>query len=290
MEPTFVEGVDGLRLATWELGAPVRSGSTLLVAHATGFHGRCYRAMAAALSDRLRIVAFDCRGHGQSEAPPLDADDRGRVPGMSWSRFADDALAVVDGLGLDRLVGFGHSSGGAALLLAEQQRPGTFSAIYTYEPVVAAPEVWQGMGSAGDRPAAARRRRAVFASRAAALENFSSKPPLSTLRGDVLVDYVDGGFVDLPDGTVGLRCDPEVEAATYGMAVHNDAWDRLPEVACPVVVACGGLRADFGRRLAAAVADRVPHGRIEEHPALGHLGPLEQPEEVGAAVAAAVLA
>ena len=286
MQPTFVEGVGGLPLATWEMGAGEADGPILLVAHATGFHSRCYRAMAEALADRLRVVAFDCRGHGRSGTPDLTAADDGRVPTMDWGCFAQDALAVVDGLALHGIVGFGHSSGGAALLMAEERRPGTFGAIYAYEPVVAPPEVWSRMGERGDPSQAALRRRPVFASRAAALEHFASKPPLSSMRGDVLVDYVEGGFADRPDGAVSLRCDPATEAATYRMAVHTGAWEILAEIACPVTVACGGPKADFGRGLAIAVADRLPQGRVEEHPHLGHLGPFEDPEAVADAVAA----
>ena len=44
---------------------------------------------------------------------------------MDWDGFADDVLAVVDAWGRSTdLVAVGHSKGGAALLLAEQRRPG----------------------------------------------------------------------------------------------------------------------------------------------------------------------
>ncbi len=287
----FVEGADGGAIAAWEMGGgtgPDDQRPALLVAHATGFHTRCYRAVADALADRFRVVGFDDRGHGRSATPPLAADADGRVPQMAWSRFAADALAVVDALGLRRPMALGHSCGGAVLLLAEQARPGTFAGIYAYEPVVAPPERWAAMGERGDPAQAARRRRAVFASRAAALEHFSSKPPLSSLRGDVLVHYVEGGFADRPDGSVGLRCDPEAEAATYAMAAHARVWDDLGEVACPVTVACGGARADFGLDLASAVAARLGSGRVDQHPGLGHLGPFERPEEVAEAAARAL--
>ena len=42
---------------------------------------------------------------------------------FAWSGFATDVLAVVDQLGLDRPSGFGHSCGGAAVLLAEEADP-----------------------------------------------------------------------------------------------------------------------------------------------------------------------
>ncbi len=288
VERRFVEGAGGVPIAVEELGG---DGPALLVAHATGFCTRCYRALAEPLTGRFRVVGYDSRAHGRSGTPPLEADGDadGRVPAMDWRCFADDALAVVDALGLEHPAGFGHSSGGAVLLLAEQRRPGTFAAIYAYEPILAPAEVWAGMGGRGLDPApGARRRRPVFASRAAALEHFSSKPPLSSLRGDVLVDYVEGGFAADPDGAVRLRCDPEAEAATYTMARHSGGWARLPEVGCPVTVACGGARADFGLELSTALAERVQHGRVDQHTDLGHLGPLEDPDEVADSLAASI--
>ena len=285
MEPAFVEGAGGLRIATWEMAGPGPAGRpSLLVAHATGFSARCYRAMVEGLGDRFRVVGFDLRGHGHSATPPLTAEADGRVPAMGWELFAEDALAVIDALGLEHPAGFGHSCGGAVLLLAEQRRPGSLSGVYAFEPVVAPPEVWARMVVRGDPSAAARRRRRAFASRPAALEHLSSKPPLSSLRADVLVDYVEDGFTDLPDGTVGLRCAPEAEAATYAMAVHTDVWERLADVACPVTLGCGGPRAHFGLEVVNALAARLPCAEVDVHADLGHLGPFEVPEKIATAV------
>ncbi len=288
MEPRYVEGSGGVPIATWELtraGQPPRP--ALLVAHATGFHARCYRAMATGLADRFRVVGFDCRGHGHSGTPPLDADEEGRVPAMAWEHFATDALAVVDALDLEGAAAFGHSCGGSVLLLAEQCRPGTFAGIFAYEPVAAPPGFWARFADLGHDPtSAALHRRAMFPSRAAALAHYAAKPPLSSLRADVLAHYVEDGFFDQPDGTVGLRCDPGAEAATFSMAPHAAVWDHLDEVACPTTFACGGGASDFGIRAAAALAARVPRGRVDEHAALGHLGPLQDPDEVALAVAA----
>lgn len=285
MRRSFVEGAGGVPIAAWELGG---EGPPLLLAHATGFHSRCFRALAEGLTDRFRVVGFDCRGHGHSATPPLDPQEDGRIPAMDWRNFAEDALAVVDTLALDGVAGFGHSCGGAVLLQVEQLRPGTFSGIFAYEPVVAPPEFWEKLRERDGPSRAARRRHAVFASRGAALEHYAAKKPLSSLRLDVLTDYVEGGFVDEPDGTIRLRCHPDVEAATFSMAPYVDTWDHLSEVTCPTTFACGGGGGDFGIAMTRSLASRVQDGRVDEHAGLGHLGPLENPDEVAAAVASAL--
>src|ERR1700758_5097410 len=98
------------------------------MAHATGSPGLVWQPMAIALGDGFHCYSFDERGHGDSTRPPGHPYD--------WTGFADDALAVLDGFGLERPFGVGHSAGGAALLLAEAARPGTFRALFVWEPVV----------------------------------------------------------------------------------------------------------------------------------------------------------
>ena len=286
MQPRYVEGAGGLPIATWEMAGVQRPPRpALLVAHATGFHARCYRALATGLAERFRVVGFDCRGHGHSGTPSLDGDEEGRIPTMAWERFADDALAVVDALHLQGATAFGHSCGGSVLLLAEQRRPGTFAGIFAYEPVAASPEFWTRFADLGHDPtSAALHRRAMFPSRAAALAHYAVKPPLSSLRADVLTHYVEDGFFDRPDGTVGLRCDPGAEAATFSMAPHAVVWDHLEEVACPTTFACGGATSDFGLAAMSSLAARAQDGRVEEHSTLGHLGPLQDPHQVAHAV------
>src|SRR3982751_5293003 len=100
-----VPSTNGVDVAVHDLdGRP--DGPPVVLAHATGFHGLVWRPLAGHLADRYRLWSFDERGHGDSTPP-----DDGRY---DWHGFADDVLAIVDGVGLDRPFGVGHSAGGAA--------------------------------------------------------------------------------------------------------------------------------------------------------------------------------
>jgi pimeloyl-ACP methyl ester carboxylesterase len=272
---TEVTAADGVPVAVHDLGG---SGPPLLLAHATGFCGMVFAPLGEHLADSYRCLALDERGHGDSGVP---ADLR-----FDWSGFGLDVLAAVDGLGLEGAFAVGHSCGGAALLLAEQARPGTFSGLYLYEPIlVAAGEV--GAAPAGvDNPLAegARRRREVFSSRDEAYQRFSSRPPLSSLSPAALRAYVDHGLEDLPDGTVRLKCRGEHEARVFSMAPFNGAIDRLDQVGCPVTVVQGETTDTFGPAFAEGIAARLPRGRAVVMKGLGHLGPLEDPAAVAASV------
>src|SRR5947208_10834682 len=145
---------DGVEVAVVELAGG--SGSPpLLFAHATGFCARVFSPVAFDLAGDFHCWGLDLRGHGSTVLPEPPGTDH------IWTGFADDVLAAVDGVDLERPVGVGHSSGGAALLMAEATRPGTFAALWCYEPIV-----WPEPGRARNRAvrlaAGAARRRDRF--------------------------------------------------------------------------------------------------------------------------------
>jgi pimeloyl-ACP methyl ester carboxylesterase len=269
---------DGNEVAVHDLGG---EGPVLLLAHATGFHGWVWAPVAATLASAFHCIAFDERGHGDSDpAPGGDYD---------WNGFATDALAVIDGLGLAErgpLVAAGHSCGGALLFLAEQRRPGTFARLWTYEPVMVPLEGLPTLAEPGVNPlaAGARKRRPVFASRQAAYDNYASKPPFDGLAPEALRAYVEHGFVEQPDGSVRLKCEPENEARTYEHGMHHDAFLHLPEVTTPTTVVCGALTDAFPEPVIRTIADRLPTGRAEVMDGLGHFGPLQDPAAIAASI------
>lgn len=267
---------DGVTLAIHELGG---TGRPTLLCHATGFHGAVWGPLAASLGSGFESWSVDFRAHGRSPLPP-DAP-------LEWAGFADDVLAAVDAVDLasGEVLGVGHSMGGAALLLAEAVRPGTFAGLWLYEPITPPPALVPSVEGGNHLADGAARRRASFPSHAEALANYAGKPPLNVLRADVLNAYVEHGLVPGEDGAVHLACRPEHESSIFRGGSAHHTFERLSDVRCPVVVACG--RIEPGPVLwAPAVADALPHGRLERHDDLGHFGPLEAPGACALAVAA----
>lgn len=276
---------DGLDVAVYDFGG---QGRDLLLVHATGFCAEVFGPLARELGADFRCWGLDLRAHGLSERP---SDGR-----FDWSGFATDVLAVADHLGLEEPAGFGHSCGGASLLLAEERRPGTFRSLYCFEPVVLPVEANSEPARFDNNPlsAGARRRRDTFPSPQDAFVNFSSKPPFSLLDPEVLRRYVEAGFETVPESDGGdgrairLRCRREDEALIYAYGPLHGAFARLGEVGCPVTLACGSLTDAFGPSFLAADAERLPHPTIEILSGLGHFGPLEDPVTVAASVARAL--
>ncbi|MDP8988287.1 MAG: alpha/beta hydrolase [Actinomycetota bacterium] len=270
---------DGVELAVHDLGGV---GPPLLLAHPTGFHGRVFEPLAAALADRFRCWSYDARGHGDSGRPTRTD--------YHWRDFGADVLAVVERLGLERPSAMGHSQGGTALLLAEQARPGTFAGLYLYEPVAFPPDTTAPSMDEHPLVVGALRRRAHFESVAAAHDHLAPKPGLRNLHPAALRAYVEHGFGPAPGGGVTLRCRREDEAQMYRQGRAHDAFSHLAEVSCPVTVARGaGDSAHHSPELAERQVALLPAGRLEAFEGLGHLGPLEDPERVADSVRRALL-
>jgi pimeloyl-ACP methyl ester carboxylesterase len=275
-------GAGGVELVVHRLGG---DGPPVMLVHATGFHGRCWIPLAASLTPSFSVWAIDQRGHGTSAKSPDGRYD-------DWEAFAADLLGAVDAVGGSGWTAVGHSLGGGVSLLAEARRPGTFSAICCYEPVVIPPGAFDSPGSAHppENPLAvlARKRRPAFPSRRAALDNYHSKRPFSLFTPEALECYVEHGFVDLADGSVTLACRREDEAAVFDGALHGPTWSALPDVRPPVAILAGGDPSDPVGRIAAAVARRLPRGGLRRFEHLDHFGPMAAPSEVGAVVALAL--
>lgn len=270
---------DEVSLAVHDLGG---AGPALVLAHATGFHGRVWDALVPTLAPHFRCWSFDARGQGRSTRPQA----RPQGDPFDWGGFGDDVLAVVEDLDADEVYGFGHSQGASALLLAEQARSGTFAGLYLYEAVA-----WPEARLMDDHPlvVGAERRRRRFESVEAAKDRLGARPPLCELDPRVLAAYVEHGLEPSSGGGVQLRCDPADEAQIYRQGVRHSAFARLVEVACPVTLARGTASEAVSAGLARRQAELLPRGHLEEFDGLGHLGPLQEPERVAAAAVAALL-
>jgi len=262
-----VASSDGVELVLHDLGG---EGPPLLVAHATGFLAAPYRPFARHLHERFHVWAVDFRGHGDT-APRADGN-------QSWTGMSDDVCACLDALGPDPIVAFGHSMGGAALLMAALRRPAAFRGLFLYEPIITPSEFAHDRPGGGNpMAAAASRRRPTFPSRPEVLARYASRPPMNLLRADVLWEYVEHGFADGSDGSVSLKCAPAIEAATFDNA-GAITLEQLPAIATPSVVASGATETDaLPGQVAPLAADRLPHCRSVVYPTLGHFGPFQDP-------------
>ena len=113
---TAVLGRDGVRLHVLDTGVPAGAGPVpcLLLLHGLGGCADEWRGIAAQLAGRARVVAFDARGHGVSTRRPQD---------LSGAAHVADAFAVVEEMGLGRVVLVGQSCGAHTALMTAAAHP-----------------------------------------------------------------------------------------------------------------------------------------------------------------------
>ena len=122
-----VEGIDhtfhdlptGVRVHVAASGP--RDAPAVLALHGWPQHWWVWRDVMRALDREFRVVAPDMRGFGWS-GWPADGDFRKQ-------RVADDAIALLDVLGLERVKLVGHDWGGWAAILAALTAPERFSSL-----------------------------------------------------------------------------------------------------------------------------------------------------------------
>jgi non-heme chloroperoxidase len=99
-----IRGGGSLRLHVREWGKP--DGRPILFIHGWSQNHLCWvKQYESQLPDEFRLVAYDLRGHGMSEAP---LEPEHYTEEQLW---ADDLAAIIDQLGLDRVVLVGWSYG-----------------------------------------------------------------------------------------------------------------------------------------------------------------------------------
>jgi pimeloyl-ACP methyl ester carboxylesterase len=259
---------DNTNLVYWTW--PGADPPTLLL-HGIGNYGRYWDLFADAIAGRLRLIAPDARGHGESERP---------TDGYAPADFAADALAVLDRLDIGRAVVVGHSMGGLHSINLAARHPERVLALVIVD---ASPDPLPQGAERAQRLLTGRPER--FADRAAARAYLERTSP--GYSAAVYENRLAFAFRD-EDGGLVWRSDPAaLQRIMSGRMPAHERWDALASIACPTLVVRGTrsnvLSEDVARRMVQTLAD----GRLMELDA-GHNVPLERPREL--ADAAVVLA
>lgn len=238
---------------------------TVVLSHSFLLDHRHFEPQIRALSPQFRVVAFDHRGHGESDPVP-------ELFGMQ--DLIDDGIRVIEETDSAPCHWVGLSTGGFVGMRIALQRPDLIRSLVLMST------------SAHAEPFL---KRAKYAGLTFAVKTFGWKAvvgqALEILFGRTFSsDTSNRAVLDEWRSYIATR-DPE-GMSRFGNAIwsRREVISRFGEIDVPLLVILGGEDPSFTEAEARAMADNAPHGEFLLLPDAGHISTLTHPEEVNSAL------
>ncbi|MGD9893894.1 MAG: alpha/beta fold hydrolase [Dehalococcoidia bacterium] len=248
------------------------AGEPLLLLTGFATHLSIWRSLLATLTASFRVVTLDNRGMGRSAMSEAVTTTR---------QMADDAVAVLDALGIDRAHVLGWSMGGMIaqeLALACAQRVDRLVLLASVARAHPTFERWLTAMTQGYRQVEA-------GALEAAAFHLSMLPwlysPAFMARLDAVETIVQHALADrFPPTAAGVAA----QAEACRRHTTGDILDRLPAITTPTLVLVGAEDIVTPRSYAEQLVDAIATARLQVIDGGGHGVALEAPEAVSDAV------
>ncbi|HEX7810988.1 MAG TPA: 3-oxoadipate enol-lactonase [Burkholderiales bacterium] len=229
-------------------------GPWLVMSHSLACNVSMWDEQAAALKKNFRVLRFDTRGHGGSDAPkgPYTLD-----------MLADDLLGLLDGLAIERTHFVGLSMGGMIGMTAALKQPGRFDSLVLCDtssrvPPEALP-VWEGRiktaAEQGMEPLVEPTLQRWFTE-----PFYKSAKPMMARVGHMIRNTPVPGYIGC------CHAIPKVNLT-----------DKLGAIKCPVRVIVGDQDVGTPVPMARSIQEAIPGSELVIIPSASHLSNLEQP-------------
>jgi len=231
----------------------VGKGIPVVLVHGFPLDHTIWEPVAEGLKDEARVIMPDLRGHGKS---PHTEDV------YTMRLLAEDLHALIDRLGLEKVILVGHSMGGYAALAFANAYPARLSALglVATQADPDSPEKRQGrLVSARET----KRRGARFIA--------NGMPAKLTDDLDIQKKMMDLILATRPGAIIN---------SLKGMAERSDANLWLPSIKVPAVVVAGLKDQLVPLERAQTMAQMLSKGWLVEVPDAGHMPMLEKPQAV----------
>ncbi|MBX9964296.1 MAG: 3-oxoadipate enol-lactonase [Burkholderiales bacterium] len=230
-------------------------GPWLVMSHSLACNLAMWDAQVSALRGRFKVLRFDTRGHGGTDAP---------AGAYTLDQLADDLQALLDSLGVAKCSYMGLSMGGMIGMTHALKYPGRFDRLVlcntTSRVGPEAAPIWKGRIDA----VTAKGMEAVVdgtLTRWFTAPFLARKPEVASRVGTMIRETPVAGYVGC------CHAIPKI-----------DLNDRLGAVQCPTLVIAGDQDVGTPVEMARAIQLAIPGAQLAVIPSASHLSNLEQPE------------
>jgi pimeloyl-ACP methyl ester carboxylesterase len=235
------------------------TGDVIVFIHGFPFNSAMWGLQLASLPPDWRGIAPDLRGFGASEL--------GNAPVFTMELFARDLAALLEHLGVDRVVLCGLSMGGYVAFEFWRHFSERVRALVLCDTRAAA-----------DAPDTQRARRSL----AERVRAEGPRPVVDALLPKLLAQSTSRkkpGIVSMVRAMMEETAPESMARALLGMAARADAEPLLRTIDVPTLAIVGAEDTITGRGQAELLARGIRGARLELIEAAGHIPPLEQAEE-----------
>jgi non-heme chloroperoxidase len=242
----------GLRLHVAEKGS--QDGQAVLMLHGYADSWFSYSRILPLLRGDLRVIVPDQRGHGESDRP---------ASGYAPDHFAEDAIQLLDTLGVRKAVVVGHSMG----------------SFIGRKIAVMAPERVEGLVLIGS---------AATARNTTTRQLFEEVELIADPVGTDFVRAFQSSTIHRPVPAAffeqivaeSLKLPARVWKAVLSGLLAADSEPDLARIRCPVLILGGDRDGVFSREEQEHLATRIPGAILKISPEIGHDPQWEAPDDV----------
>lgn len=237
---------DGIEIAYCidDFTDPWKKADTLILLHSAMANAQRFYAWVPKLSRQYRVLRMDLRGHGASEIPPAD-------PPLTMARLVQDAVEMMDHLGLESAHFIGNSAGGYVAQNLAMSHPSRINSALLF----------------GSTPGLKNTQAASWLPQVAekGLRTFLAE----TIDDRFDLDQTDPGVVEFFLDQCAAN-DTAFIGRFIGHMTTLDWSDRLGEIRCPTLIVMPGAETVGGTGNYDVMRQRIPDNEFLSYEGLPH--------------------
>lgn len=241
---------------TYYIDQGQREAMPVVLIHGFPLNHTMWAPQIAALPDKHRVIAYDIRGHGESDVGAGQ---------YTMDLFSDDLITLLNHLKIEKVVLCGLSMGGYIALRTLERHPERVSALVLCDT----------RSEADSDEARGKRFAAMEAIKEKGVPLFAEGFSKSALAPETFVNHP--AIVQSVKGMILKNSSLGICGALLAMAFRTDTTVSLSQIKIPTLIMVGEKDQLTPPAASLSMKEKIPHAQMVVIPGAGHLSNLENP-------------